>query len=105
VSEQALWRFFLEVRRAVAAGNSGGTTQPYRRGTFLVSARAGDVELTIKDVSEEDAILIAAELTELGVHTLVRSSVVCPSCGLRVPAQAFCSNCRKRLPPSPETPP
>jgi hypothetical protein len=97
VSEAALVRFFGELRRAVVRGNEGLDPQPYRRGTFLVDACAGDIELTVSDVSEEDAVLIAGELDALGVHAVVRGSRVCPHCGARVPDQASCIRCRRPL--------
>ena len=89
--------FFREVRNAVARGNRGLETQPYRHGTFLVDACAGDVELTIQDVTEEDAVLIAGELGSLGVHAVIRGSRLCPHCGARVPDQASCVRCRRPL--------
>ncbi len=97
MDERALWRFFEEVREAVGAANGGGGAQPYRSGAFIVSALAGDVELTVSDVSEEDAVLIAAELSSMGVKALVRSSLICHACGKRVPEQAYCTHCRARL--------
>ena len=97
MSEAALVRFFAELRRAVARGNEGLDAQPYRRGTFLVDACAGDIELTVSDVSEEDAVLIASELDALGVRAVVRGSRVCPHCGARVPDQASCVRCRRPL--------
>jgi len=97
VSESALVRYFREVRGAVARGNRGLEAQPYRHGTFLVDAFAGDVELTVSDVTEEDAVLIAGELTALGVRAVVRGSRLCPHCGARVPDQASCVRCRRPL--------
>jgi hypothetical protein len=97
VSESALVRFFREVQHAVARGNRGIASQPYRHGTFLVDACAGDVELTIQDVTEEDAVLIAGELSALGVRAVVRGSRICPHCGARVPDQASCVRCRRPL--------
>lgn len=97
MSEAALVRFFRELRRAVARGNEGLEPQPYRNGTFLVDACAGDVEFTVSDVTEEDAVLIAGELGELGVHAVVRGSRVCPHCGARVPDQTSCIRCRQPL--------
>lgn len=81
----------------MARGNRGLEPQPYRHGTFLVDACAGEVELTIRDVSEEDAVLIAGELSALGVRAVVRGSRVCPHCGARVPDQASCVRCRRPL--------
>ncbi|MEX2501826.1 MAG: hypothetical protein WD336_05590, partial [Trueperaceae bacterium] len=57
-----LWSFFRELRRTVERANAGRGSHPYRRGDFLVRATTDDVELTLRDVSEEDAILIASEL-------------------------------------------
>ncbi|HEX7003089.1 MAG TPA: hypothetical protein VF168_02750 [Trueperaceae bacterium] len=97
MGERELWQFFREVRDAVAQGNRGAKEQPYRSGTFMVTARAGEVELTVKDISEEDAVLIAGELNERGVRALVNGSVLCPHCGERVPEQSFCVRCRRKL--------
>lgn len=97
MNEAALWRFFGDLRRAVARGNDGLAPHPYRRGTFLVDACAGDLELTISDITEEDAVLIAGELTALGARAVVRGSLRCPHCGARVPDQASCVRCRRPL--------
>ncbi len=97
MSETALVSFFRDLRRAVARGNEGLEAQPYRHGTFLVDACAGDVEFTVSDVTEEDAVLIAAELGELGVRAVIRGSRICPHCGARVPDQASCIRCRQPL--------
>jgi hypothetical protein len=97
MNEERLWRYFSEVRAAVEAANQGQESQPYRRGTFMVTAVAGDVELTVSDVSEEDAVLIAGELKALGIRALVSGSVICRACGRRVPAQRYCVQCRARL--------
>lgn len=98
-SDKALWRFFREVRQAVEAGNAGRAEQPYASGTFVVTAVSGDVEMTVANVSEEDAILIAAELEGQGIRALMRGTLICPACGERVPEQAHCTNCRSRLKP------
>jgi hypothetical protein len=95
----ALRRYFAEVSQAVDAAEREGASLPYRRGRFLVSAVAGDVECTLKDVSEEDAILIAAELRELGAHVVVRGATRCPRCGALVPEQDRCVVCRSPLGP------
>lgn len=100
MGERELWKFFREVREAVSEGNSGTTPQPYRSGTFMVTARSGDVELSVKDVTEEDAILIAGELSERGVRAMVSASLLCPACGERVPDQEFCIRCRAKLRPT-----
>jgi hypothetical protein len=98
--EDALRRYFAEVMAAVDAAALGRGALPYRRGAFVVSAVAGEVECTLKDVSEEDAILIAAELRSLGAHVVMRGSVLCPRCGARVPDQDRCVVCRAPLAPS-----
>ena len=97
MSEEALWKYVRELHAAVEKGNRGDAPQPYHKGPFLVSARAGDIEVTIKDIAEEDAILIAGELGSYGVHTVIRASTTCPRCGKRVPMQRFCTHCRQRL--------
>ena len=93
-----IWTYFREVREAVQRANDGRGDQPYRSGDHLVHAEVDEVELTVRDVSEEDAILIAGELADLGARTSVRRQRTCPSCGRRVPAQAFCVACRAPLP-------
>ena len=98
VDDHPLWQYFREVSEAVGAANSEKGKQPYARGLYLVSAVADDIELSVTDVSEEDAVLIAAELRAMGVRAVIRSSFICPNCGLRVPEQAFCIHCRAKLP-------
>lgn len=104
--ERELLRYFREVRAAVEAAHRGEGSHPYRRGTYVVDAVAGDLELTLKDLSEEDAVLVASELRELGARVVLRGTVVCGSCGQRVPDQDHCVACRARLepPPSPGGP-
>lgn len=97
MKDDALWRYFHEVNAAVQAANRGDAAQPFKRGTFMVTALSGDVELAVKDVSEEDAILIAAELNTLGAKANVSATQRCDTCGERVPAQAYCINCRAKL--------
>ena len=106
-SDNTLWRYFQEIRNAVEAANRGEGNHPYVKGTFIVSALADEIELSISDISEEDAVLIASELREQGVKAVVRASVVCTHCGERVPDQDFCVSCRGRLepPPTPDLPP
>lgn len=94
---EALRRYFAEVSAAVEAAHRGRGGLPYRNGTFVVSAVAGDVECTLKDVSEEDAILIAAELRALGARVVVRGATRCPACGALVPEQDHCVACRAPL--------
>lgn len=96
--DHPLWRYFRDVSTAVSAANSDGSAQPYARGSYVVSAFADDVELSVTDVSEEDAVLIAAELKTMGVRAVIRHSFVCPHCGLKVPEQDYCVNCRRKLP-------
>lgn len=98
MNERKLWKFFREVNQAVSEGNSGRAPHPYLSGRFMVTARAGEVELTIKDISEEDAVLIASELRSLGARAVVSGSLLCPSCGQRVPDSAYCIRCRTKLP-------
>jgi hypothetical protein len=95
--EDAVRRFFAEIVQAVESANAGHGEHPYRRGTFLVSAVAGETEITLQNVSEEDAILIAAELRSLGAHAVVRGAVHCPHCGAFVPDQEHCTVCRSPL--------
>ncbi len=97
MSEGALLDFLREVRAAVHRGNRGAASHPYRRGTFLVDAHAGEIDATISDISEEDAVLIAAELSAVGVRAVVRGSVICPRCGARVPEGRRCVRCRSVL--------
>jgi rRNA maturation endonuclease Nob1 len=94
-----LWRYFKDLSSAVNAANRGEGTQPYVSGSFMVSAIADDVELTVSDISEEDAVLIAAELRSMGVKAIVQGSRICTKCGKRVPEQAFCAACRAKLSP------
>lgn len=98
VDDHPLWQYFRDVNAAVSAANRGGSAQPYVRGSYIVSAFADDIELSVTGVSEEDAVLIAAELKEMGVRAVIRDSVVCPSCRLKVPEQDYCVNCRTKLP-------
>jgi hypothetical protein len=98
----ALWRYFADVRAAVDAAHRGEGAHPYRHGRFVVAAVADDIEITVKDVSEEDAILIADDLRSLGARVVVRGARACPHCGSLVPDQARCVVCRGALggPPS-----
>ena len=98
MDDHPLWRYFREVSEAVGAANREKGRQPYARGLYMVSAIADDIELSVTDVSEEDAVLIAAELKAMGVRAIIRSSFVCPSCGQRVPEQEYCVHCRAKLP-------
>ncbi|MCA9839312.1 MAG: hypothetical protein KC422_20535 [Trueperaceae bacterium] len=95
--EDKLWNYFREVNDAVEAANQGKGSQPFRRGTFIVTALSGDVELSVKDVSEEDAILIVAELESMGIKANLQASVICPNCKQRVPKQSYCIQCRTKL--------
>lgn len=96
-NEQALWQYFREVSAAVDAANDGDTHQPYAVGQFMIVAQAGDIELAVSNISEEDAVLIASELRAGGVKVNVRDTVICPHCTQRVPKQAYCSHCRGKL--------
>ncbi len=96
-TEQHLWHYFTQVKTAVDAGNRGSAVQPYVSGTFMVTAVSGEIEFTVSDISEEDAVLIAGELKDMGVRALVRGTLPCPRCGKRVPAQDYCVHCRGKL--------
>ena len=98
MDDHPLWQYFRDVSTAVSAANSDGSVQPYARGSYMVSAFADDVELSVTDVSEEDAVLIAAELQAMGARAVIRHSFICPHCGLKVPEQDYCVNCRRKLP-------
>ena len=98
MDDHPLWQYFRDVSTAVSAANQGDGKQPYRRGSYIVSAFADDLELSVTDVSEEDAVLIAAELKDMGVRAVIRNSLICPSCKERVPEQEYCTNCRSKLP-------
>jgi rRNA maturation endonuclease Nob1 len=95
--DELLWRYFRDINAAVEAGYRGKTSQPYRSGTFMVTALEGEMELTIKDISEEDAILIASELQDLGIKAIMTGSLICSKCGKRVPDQDYCISCRTKL--------
>ncbi|MEM7736518.1 MAG: hypothetical protein AAF267_12080 [Deinococcota bacterium] len=97
-SEQALWQYFCDVSEAVDDANERGKGQPYASGQFMIVAQAGDIELTVNNVTEEDAILIAAELRTGGVNVSVRDTVICPTCQQRVAKQSYCTSCRSKLP-------
>ena len=104
-----LWDFFRELREAVERGNAGEAAQPYAPGDFMVHAEADEVELTVRDVSEEDAVLITSELRAAGVRAVMRGQRTCPACGRRVPDQDHCIHCRAPLrradaPDTPDTP-
>ena len=88
-----LWSWFRELRTTVEAANAGHGEHPFRRGDFEVRAVADEVELTLRDVSEEDAVLIASELRTLGATARVIALATCPRCGGRAPAEALCSAC------------
>ncbi len=98
MDDHPLWQYFRDVSAAVRTANGDGGTHPYARGNYIVAAFADDIELSVTDVSEEDAVLIAAELGAMGVRAVIRHSFVCPYCGLKVPEQDYCVNCRRKLP-------
>jgi hypothetical protein len=97
MQDNALWRYFEEVTTAVQESNRRGQGHPYRRGTFLVMAIAGDVELTVSNVTEEDAILIVAELRQSDIKASYAATVICGQCQQRVAQQSYCSACRAKL--------
>ena len=95
--DDKLWNYFREVNAAVEAAKMGKSSLPYKRGTFIVTALSGDIELSVKDISEEDAVLIAGELRDLGVKAVIQGSVICSNCEKRVPEQSCCIQCRTKL--------
>ncbi len=74
MTEDKLWTYFRELNEAVQAASKGEISQPFRRGQFSVLAMAGEIELALKDISEEDAILIASELKAMGVETRIQAN-------------------------------
>lgn len=96
-TDKQLWQYFKEIKTAVDAGNRGDSFQPYRSGVFMVTAVSGDIEFTVSDITEEDAVLIAGELKDMGVRALVRGTVFCKACDRRVPEQDYCVRCRSKL--------
>lgn len=88
-----LWSWFRELRTTVEAANAGDGDHPFRRGDFEVHAAADEVELTLRDVSEEDAVLIASELRSLGATARLVALADCPGCGHRGPAESPCPDC------------
>ena len=88
-----LWSWFRELRTSVEAANAGHGEHPFRRGDFEVRAVADEVELTLRDVSEEDAVLIASELRALGATVRLIALATCPRCDGRMPADAPCPAC------------
>jgi hypothetical protein len=95
--EDALRRYVAEVVKAIDDARRGRGELPYRYGRFIVSAVAGQIECTLKDVSEEDAVLIAGELRALGARAVVRGARRCRACGSLVPDQDHCVVCRAPL--------
>lgn len=95
-----LWAFYREVRDAVDAANAGTGPHPYRSGDFMVAAEGDDIEITVRDVSEEDAVLIASELVSLGARARIGERRTCPRCGRRTSefasASRVCSTCNAR---------
>jgi hypothetical protein len=100
MQDKALWQYFREIHEAVQNAEAGKDSPPYKSGTFMVTAIADEVEFTVKDVSEEDAILIASELQARGVQATLYATVICPNCHQRVAQISHCSSCRARLPQS-----
>ncbi len=97
MSQESLQRYISDLQRLIAESERNNTPRPFKRGSFIVSAIADDVEMDIANVTEEDAILIVWELNELGINAVMRDSVICKNCKERVPKQTFCINCRKKL--------
>lgn len=97
MADNVLWQYFREIRQALRDAEQGRHSSPYQSGTFLVTAVADEVELTVKDISEEDAILIVSELSARGVAATMYATVICPCCGARVAKISHCSRCRAKL--------
>jgi len=97
VSQESLQRYISELQHLIAESERDNTPRPFRRGSFIVSAIADEIEMDIANVTEEDAILIVAELNELGINAVMRDSVICKNCQERVPKQSFCVSCRTKL--------
>ena len=97
MSQEFLQRYISDLQQLIAESERNNTPRPFKRGSFMVSAIAEDVEMDIANVTEEDAILIVSELSEFGINAVMRDSVICKHCEERVPKQSFCINCRKKL--------
>jgi len=95
----ALWTYFEEVQRALEDSNQGRASHPYRSGSWVVVALLDGVEARISGISEEDAVLVAAELGERGARALIRRLARCRSCLNLVPESARCAHCRAPLDP------
>jgi hypothetical protein len=95
----ALWTYFEEVQEALDDSNKGRASHPYRPGTWVVIAVLDGVEAKITGISEEDAVLVTAELRERGARALMRRLIRCPSCLNLVPEAARCAHCRAPLDP------
>lgn len=75
MTEDKLWIYFRDLNKAVQAASKGESSPPFQQGHYSVVALSGDIELSVKDISEEDAILIASELKAMGVETSVQADV------------------------------
>lgn len=75
MTEDKLWRYFRELNEAVQAASKGESSPPFQQGQYSVVALSGDIELSVKDISEEDAILIASELKAMGVEASIQADV------------------------------
>ena len=97
MSQNQLEHYISELQRLIAESERDNIPPPFKRGSFIVSAIANDVEMDIANVTEEDAILIVSELKHMGINAVMRDSVICKHCNERVPKQSFCISCRKKL--------
>ena len=93
----ALWTYFEEVQEALDDSNRGRGSHPYRPGSWVVIAVLDGVEAKISGISEEDAVLVAAELRARGARALMRLLIRCPSCLNLVPESVRCAHCRAPL--------
>lgn len=96
-ADDALRAYLRELEQAVHYAQQTRTSLPFKRGTFIVLARGKELEIAIKNVTEEDAILIASELKARGVHVSIHGTVRCPHCQQQVPRQSRCLVCRHKL--------
>ncbi len=97
MSQKQLENYISELQSLIAEAESNNTPPPFKRGSFIVSAIADEVEMDIANVTEEDAIIIVADLNHMGINAVMRDSVICKHCEQRVPKQSFCISCRKKL--------
>lgn len=96
-ADDTLTAYLNELDEAVYHAQHTQSSLPFKRGSFIVSARGEELEVNIKNITEEDAILIASELEARGVHVAVYGTLRCPYCHEQVPKQRYCVHCRHKL--------